>query len=395
MRYKLFFFALLCSVLVSCRELPTLPAPPPGTLVFGEDRDEVASDILAMDDGNFLILGGKEDKKSSTWDIMLIKVTPDGTELWTRIIEDDSRDSYGRHIVKIDDGYAIVAYEVANNNGNFYGGVNAFLERYDDDFQLQGRSAISAVSGYGGTADPVAEMHPTASGGALVEVFNYDQINIQAFAPNGNPQEPINFYSGSQGAQRAKSLAPDLDGGFILGLVESYGSNRLTLQYLDGDGAQTNNFQDYVLDETGQVVGIAALPDSTILVSLWTYEYYSSSNPSGASLAHLDRNGNVIRQVVIDNQAYFTDIFVHSDSSILLFGNSDGIYDYSTGVQTSQVVVNRISDWTSDGEISTFGGDASGMRGVVPMDDDRYGIVGFTRSFGAGGSDATLIFYQP
>ena len=180
-----------------------------------------------------------------------------------------------------------------------------------------------------------------------------------------------------------------------MGLIESYGSNRLTLQYFDEDGAQTNNFQDYVLDETGQVVGIAALPDSTILVSLWTYDYYSSSTAGGASIAHLDRNGNLLRQVNIDNQAYFTEIFVHSDGSILLFGNSDGIYDYSTGVQTSQVVVNRIPDWTSDGEITTFGGDASGMRGVVSVDDDRYGIVGFTRSFGAGGSDATLIYYQP
>ncbi len=393
MRYSLILLSLLCLALVSCQEQPPLPAAPPGTILFGEKYDEVASDILEDADGNFLILGGKEDKSSGEWDIMLVKVDGTGREMWTRIIEDDDQNSYGRHIVKTQDGYGMVTYE-QQSTGSFYGGINISLERYDEDFQLQGRAAITGQGAYNGTNDPVAELFVTPSGGFIVESFGYSETSIQQFSSSGVPSEPINVINGSLGAREARTLIPVAGGGYVMAQSNSLSSNQVLVYSFDEEGNPLSDIQEYFLNQSGQVIGLAVLPDSTYLVTTWSYDY-STASVGGNILIHLDPDGTVLDQINITNQAYFSKVYPRADGSLILIGNSQEVYG-PNGLEAPNTVVVYKESLQGDEQVVSYGGDSGdGMRDVVLTSDGRYAIVGFTRSYGAGGSDATLIFHQP
>ncbi len=389
MRNKFLLFALLCSVVLSsCRTEDPLPAAPPGTILFGEEQDEIAADIIEMADGNFLIVGGKEDKKSGEYDIMLIKVDSDGGELWTRILEDESRNAYGRFIRRTTEGYAIIVLE---SNSLNYGTSNMYLERYTEDFGLIRRTQVTSPDGYYyGGSDPVASFHITSTGSFLVETRTYDRIGIQKFSSDGVPEQPVELANTDNGSRYASVIAPNPAGGYVAAHVPQYNSTSLFLAYFDGDGNQVGTSNAYNLSEPGQVTGVGFLSDSTILVSTYSYSY-----EGGGAIAQLDLNGTVLQQVGLDNLAYYSSILSDPDGSFHLFGNGLENYTNSGTLQSGYVVLSMESIQGTE-QATNFGGTGGdGLRGVIRTSDGRYAMVGYTRSYGAGGSDATLIFYQP
>lgn len=389
MRYKLLLVALLCSALASCRTEDPLPGPPPGTILFGDKTDEIAADIIELDDGNFLIVGGKEEKKSNEYDIMIVKVDQEGREIWTRILEDENRDVYGRFIRKTPEGYGILAFEAVNNT--IYGNqTNLTLERYTEDFDLIRSTALSAPESYYGGGEPVSSFHITSGGSFLIETISYDVVRIQRVTSQGVPEQPIQLSNNSQG-YASNTFVPSHTGGFVAANIPSYGSNELRLSFYDEEGVPTGNVQTYFLNESGQVLGLTYFADSTYLVALTDYSYGSGS----ISLAHLNLNGTLLEQITLDNDGSFTRIFTNADGSINLFGNSNVNYGNNGSQQTNALVIN-MDDLNSDDDVTSYGGSVTdGLKNVLKTSNGRYAIVGFTRSFGSGGSDASLIFYQP
>lgn len=389
MRVKHFLLALLCcTVLASCRTEDPLPAPPPGTLLFGEETNEIAGDILEMADGSFLIVGGKEEKKSGEYDIMLVKVDANGGELWTRIIEDDTRNSYGRFIRETSEGYAIIVLE---SNGNNYNVSSMSLERYTDDFQLIRRTQISSPGGYYyGSNDPISTFLVTASGDYLIETRTYDRIQIQKITADGVPEEPVELLNTDAGASFTSSLSPNFDGGYVVAHFPQYNSNDLMVTNFDENGDLIGGAREYNLQTTGQVTSVGYLPDSTLLVA--AYDYY---NGGSGRLVQLDQvSGLVLREFELSNSGSYAQILSEADGSFHLFGNSQNYGNY--GLQNSGTVILSFDSITDNARATSYGGsDGDGMKSVIRTSDGRYAIVGYTRSYGAGGTDASLIFYQP
>ncbi len=389
MRTRLALIAfLLCSLgMVSCESDDRFPAAPSGTILYGDDLGEVAGDILELDDGNFLIVGGKEERRTGRYDIMLIKVDPEGNELWTRVLEDKSRNVFGHLIRKTVEGYAIMVLE--NNDGG-YEISNIYLEQYTEDFDLIRRSTVVNPTGYFYGRHGLQNFHVTPSGAFLVETNDYDQVNIIRVSPEGISEQPMKF-GNYIGVGSASVFTTNHDGGYVIAHLEEYGSNELELSFFDDEGGPTGRSQSYFLDHISVIIGIDALPDSTYMV---TYRNYEAS-PTPAQVVHLDLNGDVIKQVTLEDEGNFTWFFAEPNGDLALFGNSEPIND-DYGTQQRNIQALTIEEFSNKGDRRRLGGTVNDeMTSVIRTSDGRYAIVGYTRSYRNGNADATLIFYEP
>lgn len=379
---------LLCSLgMVSCESDDRFPAAPPGTILYGGDLGEVAGDIIELDDGNFLIVGGKEEKRTGRYDIMLIKIDRDGNELWTRILEDKRRNVFGHLIRKTAEGYAIMVLE--NNDGG-YEISNIYLEQYTEDFDLIRRSVVVNPTGYFYGRHGLQNFYVTPSGAFLVETNDYDQVNIIKVTPEGISRQPMKF-GNYIGVGSASVFTSNYDGGYVIAHLEEHGSSELELSFFDEEGEPTGRSHSYFLDPMAGIIGVKALPDTTYMVSYRKYE----ASPTPVQVVHLGLNGDVIKQVTLEDQGNFTWLFADTNGDLALFGNSEPIND-DYGTQQRNIQALTIDEFSNKGDRRRLGGSVNDeMKSVIQTSDGRYAIVGYTRSYRNGNADATLIFYEP
>lgn len=393
-RLSLFLISLLCGALASCSTVDPLPNAQPGTILYGDESDEMAGDIIEIDNGNFLIVGAKENIKTRLSDIMVTKVDPEGRELWTQILKDDARDSYGRYIRKTSEGYAIVVIELATLDETETTEPLVALERYTDGFELISSTNILPPGGFFSGRDYISNFYVTPSGAFLLESKNYNKIFIQRFSSEGVLERTDEFLKGKYGSSVARTFVSNDRGGYTLAYNEASNVDEIRLVYFDSEGNPTGVNENYQLDSAGQVVGVGYLPDGTCLVVTW--EWFLRNTQMGESTIRIaGLNGSQITKGTLDVDGYFTNVSVEPDGRIFLFGNSERRMT-TDGLGEEITLVLSLEDPSSDPRVYSYGGEnGDGMRGVLRASDGRYAIVGFSRSFGAGGSDATLIFHEP
>src|SRR5687768_12811671 len=56
---------------------------------YGGDGNQIGVDMLALDDGSFLLLGNSRNADNSDDDILLIRVNAEGDILWEKTFEQD------------------------------------------------------------------------------------------------------------------------------------------------------------------------------------------------------------------------------------------------------------------------------------------------------------------
>lgn len=387
--YKLFLFTCFCILLTSCNSPDPLPAAPPGTMIFGEEADEVASDILEMADGNFLIVGGKENPQTGFFDVMVIKVDSEGNEIWTRAFEDD-RDVYGRFIRRTDDGYVLLVLESAGNGSNI---ENLFLEYYSNEFEFINRSTITDPGSYFSTREDLASFYRTPSGDFLLETNRDKWTTISKISSDGISGEKLEFGNYNTFVRRPSIMTPYYDGGYLVAHISAAGSRYLYLTFLNEEGEPTGDRWDLDLESIGKVIGIDCYPDSSCMIFYRGYQNYIVS--SAVSAIRVDSDGNQILQIELDDETNFSKIFIHDDGSLHRFVNENRFFD-SNGTALKNISVTSLNGLGTTTDFTSYGGTGSDeFRNVIRTSDGRYAIVGFSRSFGAGGSDATLIFHEP
>ncbi|MFL2983558.1 MAG: Ig-like domain-containing protein [Candidatus Neomarinimicrobiota bacterium] len=81
------------------------------TKTYGDEESDYGADLLAHEDGGFIILGSTESTGNGGKDIWIIKIDTDGNEEWNKTYGDGSNDM-GQSIIKTYDNGFIIRYVI-------------------------------------------------------------------------------------------------------------------------------------------------------------------------------------------------------------------------------------------------------------------------------------------
>ncbi len=96
--------------------------------VHGDERGEVATSVVELDDGGFLVAGYEYDDWDSEWDALILRVAPDGRQLW-RHSSDRPGDDYAWVVREAgQDRFVIVGTQSTDA-----GGTAGFMECIDGE----------------------------------------------------------------------------------------------------------------------------------------------------------------------------------------------------------------------------------------------------------------------
>ena len=213
---------------------------------------------------------------------------------------------------------------------------------------------------------------------------------VYAFPLLSQIPEPLwvrNF--GGTGDDAARDIAPVHDGGWIVtGFTTSYGNGGqdLYLIRLDADG---DTLWTCAAGGSEDDVGRAVIETSDHGFIAVGYTYSFGAGNDDVYIVKVDSVGNILWSKTYGgysaDEAY--DITAYGDSAFLIAGRT---YSFGAGnfdVYLLAIDLNGDTFWTR-----TYGGDITdGAWRVVPLNGEKFVLVGYTFSYGAGNYDAFLI----
>lgn len=386
MRLKYLMLALVTLAMASCQEPPERLAAPNGSYAYGEETSEIGSDIVELSDGSFVLVGGQQDDKTGNYQLLVIKLDDQYREVWTRTIENSTKNEYARFVEKTNDGYAMIVYESPNQ----YGSVNVFFRKYSEDFELIGQSSIPAGENYSG--NPVTGFFPLSNGGFLLGVPGSNEQRVFKLTPNGAVEEVVEMGT-NYNAGLGNFITRTNEGGFIAINTNNYNAGLGRLYYFDENGNITRQISSPAFNNYGGVQGVSHLPNGNFAIIFG--EQYNTQSQG----IIMDSLGNFVEELDLDATGFFSHLFTQPDGKILLMGNAFSDNNYfggGGGGQNNNILVFQKDSFTDDGDQTTIGGaNPDKMRNVRLLSDGRYALIGQTQSYGAGALDVFLTFYQP
>lgn len=237
--------------------------------VLGNERGEVATSVLELEDGGFLIAGYEYDDWDSEWDALILRVSPDGRQVWRRS-SDRSGNDYAWVVRETKENRFVVVgtrttaegdtagyMECIDDDGNeiwlrTYGGAKSEVlwaaERATDGgFFLAGQTDSEGAGGldfyvvrtdaegrelwsraFGGPAtDRAFGIDLSPDGGALVAGFqgeNRETMNILLLRIDAKGRELWRRTLGGDRFDVAHDVQRVADGGFVIaGYTNSFG----------------------------------------------------------------------------------------------------------------------------------------------------------------------------
>gem|GEM_PF-4623031 len=383
---KYLLLALLTIAFASCQEPPERALAPNGSYTYGDKNSEIGSDLLELEDGSFMLVGGQQDAKTGNYQVMFLKLDAQFREEWTRTIDNPTKNEYGRYIEKTDDGYAVLVYE----NPNQYGSANVLFRQYSEDLQLIGQSSIPAGENY--TGNPVTSFNKLPNGGFLLGIPGQDGSRIFKLRSSGALEDQ--FQLGQNYSNGAGNFITRTRSGYMATNATSYSGGNASVYHFDNNGDLVSQFSSLILNNYGSVMGVSQLNDGNYAILLG--DPYND-NYSGVIL---DSIGTYLEDLNIDERGFMFHFESQEDGKLVFFGNtlSQDNYAYFGGSQTSNNdgLIYQKDSLSDDGDLTTVGGSNSDrIRGVRRLSDGRYALIGQTQSYGAGALDVFLSFYNP
>lgn len=365
------------------------------TKIFGGSSNDVGGSVQQDTiNGGFIIAGstqsfnGGEDC-SFPWpcsDVWLIKTDSNGNEEWNKTFGGGGHDnvSYGGESIQqtTDGGYIVVGNTTSFGNGYF----DIWLLKIDSNGNEQWNKTFGTSHG-----DYGYSVQQTDDGGYIV-LGNTDAGADQdawLIKTDANGNEQWNKYFGGSSGDRGYSLQKTTGGGFIIvGYTESYsnGENDVWLIKTDGNGNEewSRSFGGSSY-EAGRSVQ-QTLDGGYIITG---YKKFSS-NDDKVWLIKTDSNGNEEWNQTFGGGS----------------GNCGG-YSVQQTIDTGYIITGTTgSSWNAEPDIwliktdsqgneewnQTFGGVGNDWGYSVRQTSvGDYVIVGWTNSFGNGGTDVWLI----
>jgi len=300
----------------------------------GTSNDEGWSVALDTSDNGYVIAGFSSSNGISTDDIYLIKTESDGDTLWTQTYSGADGD-YGRSIQQTSDGGFIIAGHMNSYDLNGIGGSDIFLIRTDSD----GDTLWSRI--YGGSGwDGAYSVQQTSDSGFVVVGFT------TSFGAGGKDLYLIKTDTLGDTIWTRTYGGTDWDEGYSV--RQTYDDGYIIAGWTDSYGAVGANAWLFRTDSNGD--------------SVWAYTFGTNQGDWGRSVEET------------------------ADSGFIMVGST-----YGHGGQ-SQVQVVRTDSLGNTIWEKWHGGSAQEHGGTVQLaPDGGFVISGWTLSYGAGGKDLYLM----
>ncbi len=146
----------------------TLADPSPSSerwsSTFGGSDEDFGQSVQETRDGGYIIAGSTRSYGAGLWDVYLVKVDPEGNEMWSSTFG-GANDDRGWSVQETSDGGYIIAGET---NSSGAGGSDVYIVKVDP----QGGETWSST--FGGPEDDVGySIQETRDGGYIVAGFTY------------------------------------------------------------------------------------------------------------------------------------------------------------------------------------------------------------------------------
>ncbi len=252
---------------------------------YGGVKEEVANDISACHDGNYIISGKTNSFGIGGYDIYLLKVNPNGDTLWTRTYG-DTLDDFGYSAIETFDHGLVIIGSTRNYSAV---GLDGLMIKTDSI----GNQLWYRTFGYGGTADEeyfdIAQNKNngflitgyTSSFGAGRKDFSMILTDAGGWYQNGTT------YGGGQDDYSRACIYTSDNGYAIVGTTESMGLGAANILFLKTDSMGVSNISTYT-----HVTGI---PETT------AGAYSCFPNPVTDMLIIKSPENNILRGISLYN----------------------------------------------------------------------------------------------
>lgn len=389
------FIPLLLIVLAlgfsSCEREEIQISAPEGEFTFGTKRNDIICDAILLQDGNYMLVGGAQQEDDFFYDPWLLKLDPDGNEIWQKNLPFSDRNVFARYIIPTGNEFLVLAIE----NDNNYGAQQFYFIWLDQDFELVRQTSLPVDAYAYELVEYLSGIYEMDNLGYALPMQISSSLSIFRTDFNGNPAQTIyveNFVPNQSYAGDRRDYFKAAPGGGYVYVREYYQDNDFFFQvnYLNKD-LQITSSQNYPTTGYGFALNATAfLPDSSLVVT------FSEPFSPLANLYHIDPAGNVIAEYT-DPSSPIRFIKPMDNGNVALFAgfSSRNNRPYQLAGEGDFRVIEMTSDWDTVREIE-FGGDQhERLMQVVQGSDGRFMMCGFTESYGAGGLDAYVTFFNP
>ena len=357
---------------------------------FGSTGNETAHDVQRTPDGGFILVGSSDSYgNNGRKDVLIVKTDLDGEELWKNHIGIGLADEYGYGICQTPDGgYIIGGTQMIFETSKAYivktdaFGNDIWKVAYNTQDSTQGRAI--ALTPDGGYAVAGFKQHHIIddNGNSLLEedafIWKVDSLGYEQWA----------ITHGGDKIDRALDIHAAADGSlYILGTSYSYSAtgSRIYLLKINSTGQELWTYT-YGQGFANKGHALAPTTDGGFIITGWTNDLKASGDD--AFLLKVDANGAQQWMKIFEEEGpqrgYDVNETTEGGYFVVGIDRSDEFSDRS--VTTIKTDAQGNEQWTHN-----FGG-VLGDGGLASWaGTDGFAAAGFTRSYGAGNSDAYLI----
>jgi len=343
--------------------------------LYGGDEDDIAYDIVALENGDSAIVGTCKSFNAQGTDICVTRMTAQGDMKWRLWLGGEKKDE-GKAIARAADGNILVL-----------GSSKSFSKNYDYDLYVAKVSLEGKLvwkQDLGGKRDEFAGgIAGTDDGGVLVvgdsESYSDGDKNIYIAKLDKNGKVLNEHTIGGKKADSAKSLTRTRDGKFVLvgyREIDRAGDADFFVMKLDKNGKKIWA-RTYGEESEDMLFGVTATVDNGIVAIGKTRSY--GSEQTDLTVMKFDQNGKLIWHKIYGFKyyEYGNAVTTTRDGSFVIVGgtNTLGKGNHSAYILALNKVGKLI--WSH-----VYGDERRDIaHGVARMSDGSIIVVGETNSF--------------
>ncbi|MEO0136911.1 MAG: T9SS type A sorting domain-containing protein [candidate division WOR-3 bacterium] len=322
------------------------------TKTYGGNYDDAGYQVIQTSDGDYVIVGKKNNYGTTYDDVWLLKVNSNGDTLWTKAYGGPHND-YGRSIQQTSDG----GYIIAGGTCSFGQGTPTYWNIYLIKTDNQGDTTWTKVYGEDGFVDDIAySVIQTTDGGYLICGCTglHPQYDLYLIKTDSNGNVLWTKKYGGTGQEIGYSVIESNGSYLAAGYTNSYPPNPSNFYLLKlnptGDTIWTKKY-DLGGDEHGHCIKEAY--DGGYIITGFTY--LPNQYAQDICLVRIDFNGDVIWTKIFQKADHFDDaveIQRTDDNGYIIVGYTQFLYWdnraneqlYLVRTQPETAVEERVSD---------------------------------------------------
>lgn len=252
---------------------PTRSMPEPVVLerwLLGTDRGEVATSVIELDDGGFMIAGYEYTHADNvaTWDWLVMRLSAGGEEIWKRTSAHSGED-YAWAVRSTNDGSYILAGTIESEDGD----LDGFMQKFDAD------GAESWTITYGGEGDEIFWTADRAPDGGFFLLGQTDSIGAGGFdfflvRTDSDGNELWSHAYGGANIDRAFGIGVTDDGKALLAGFQGQNTRNMNILFMQVDGDGGALWQERLAGDRFDVAhDVLPLPDGGFVISGYTSSF--------------------------------------------------------------------------------------------------------------------------